>query len=140
MAREWHGRRERRRSHLAATAPSSAKGRGSSSVTTASWAEPEGSRQPGETRTLCMGQHLGWLWSLPAANALAKVKDFTLATTDAKCDSLRVRGASAVLTARGACHEARLAGLRTCPAPRHWAGGPSRLGRLTTTDEYLAPP
>jgi hypothetical protein len=46
-----------------------------------------------------MGQHLGWLWSLPAANALAKVKDFTLATTDAKCDSLRVRGASAVLAA-----------------------------------------
>src|SRR5215208_6512482 len=140
MAREWHGRRERRRSHLAATAPSSAKGRGSSSVTTASWAEPGGLAAAGRDANFVYGP-APWLALVPSSRErLGKVKDFTLATIDAKCDSLRVRGALAVLTARGACHEARLAGLRTCPAPRHWAGGPSRLGCLTTTDEYLAPP
>src|SRR5215217_8468179 len=42
MAREWHGRRERRGSHLAATAPSSTRGWGLSAVTTASWASREG--------------------------------------------------------------------------------------------------
>jgi hypothetical protein len=43
----------------------------------------------------------------------------------AECDSPRVRGALAVLAARGACHEARLVAVRTCRAPRHWLAVPA---------------
>src|SRR5829696_3489109 len=79
----------------------------------------------------------GSLGSLPSTGRNEATR--RLQRSFAECDSPRVRGALAVLAARGACHEARLVAVHARPAPRHWVGGPSRLGCITTPKEHLAP-
>src|SRR5215211_9138954 len=114
MAREWHGRRERRRSHLAATAPSSAKGRGSSSVTTASWAEPGWLAAAGRDANLVYGP-APWLALVPSSRERLG-KGQGLHTCNDRCQVRQSPRSWCISSShcKGACHEARLVGLRTC--------------------------